>query len=123
MPITEPQTPTAPTTAVAPNQNAPSPLPTTPFKGSILSGALIKPGDPVKLIINTIPHPTLKDVFVLDVDMQGPWDGRLVKGAIRTIEWKYKHIKHNMTRMAIQKANAEKAKQEALKQPVITKGV
>lgn len=113
--VSAPPQPTAPT-------DSPKPPPLT-FTSTNVSGHLtagLGSGlNPISITVNVTNDPTLP--MGIKVQILGQWDGRWLRGAIREIEREYRKIKHDMTRILVQKAAQEKFRTEALKTTVINK--
>jgi hypothetical protein len=98
----------------------PPPVAATSFVSPPLTKALGAKSVPQQLIVKFVPNPAEGGIGnVFDVTLSGMWDGRMVIGAIRAIEKKYKQVKHLMTSEALRKAASEKLRSAT----VNTKGV
>ena len=74
-----------------------TPLPFVQSKAPALSDALAGPS---KIIVVVHKDKTNPNIVTLEAELIGNWTGNWVKGAVRSIEKKYKGIKHTATRLA-----------------------
>lgn len=106
----------------------PQPSPTPPLNPTTSLQTPLRSADVSKALGVASDIQSLSSKFnpktqTFETSLFGVWNGRLLRGLIRSIEFEYKAIKRNTTRKAVAQIASDRKKQEALKPVVNTKGV